>query len=78
MRVMSDVTDPVAREHTMTKGQGKSEVIDIKGLLERDTDFFRAAVRLAVEAALEAEMTETLCAEKGERTEARLGYRSGH
>src|SRR3954447_22328630 len=35
------------------------------------------AVRSAIEAALEAEMTEALCAEKGERTEARLGYRSG-
>jgi putative transposase len=78
MRVMSDVTDPVAREHTMTKGQGKSEVIDIKGLLEGDADFIRVAVRAAVEAALDAEMTETLCAEKGERTEARVGYRSGY
>jgi putative transposase len=27
---------------------------------------------------LEAEMTEALCAEKGERTPARLGYRSGY
>jgi transposase-like protein len=27
---------------------------------------------------LEAELTETLCAEKGERTEARLHYRSGY
>jgi putative transposase len=78
MRVMCDVTNPVARGHTMTKGQGKGEVIDIKGLLERDADFLRTAVRCAVEAALEAEMTEALCAEKGERTEARLGYRSGY
>src|SRR3954453_2240515 len=78
MRVMSDVTDPVAREHTMTKVQGKGEVIDIKGLLERDAAFIRTAVRSAIEAALEAEMSEALCAEKGERTEARLGYRSGY
>src|SRR3954469_22909575 len=78
MRVMSDVTDPVARGHTMTKVQGKGEVIDIKGLLERDAAFIRTAVRSAIEAALEAEMTEALCAEKGERTEARLGYRSGY
>ena len=62
----------------MTKGQSKSEVIDLKGLLERDGDFLRTAVRQALEAVLEAEMTETLCAEKGERTEARLGYRSGY
>jgi putative transposase len=31
-----------------------------------------------VQAALEAEMTEVLAAEKGERTEGRLGYRSGY
>jgi putative transposase len=62
----------------MSKGQGKGEVIDIKGRLERDREFIRAAVRAAIEAALEAEMTEALGAEKGERTETRLGYRSGH
>lgn len=60
MRVMFDVTDPVEEGHTMTKGQGKGEVIDIKGLLERDAEFLRAAVRSAIETALEAEMTEGL------------------
>jgi putative transposase len=78
MQVMFDVTDPVEREHTMTKGQGTAEIIDLKGLLEGDAEFIRAAVRGALEAALEAEMTEALGAEKGERTEARLGYRSGY
>ena len=62
----------------MTKGQGKGEVIDIKGVLERDSEFIRTAVRSAIEAALEAEMSEALGAEKGERTETRLGYRSGY
>src|SRR5512142_475623 len=78
MRVMSDVTHPVEREHTMTKSQGKAEVVDLKGLLERDADFLRTVVVGAVQAALEAEMTDALCAEKGERTEMRLGYRSGY
>jgi putative transposase len=78
MRVMSDVTNPVAREHTMTKVQGKGEVVELKGLLERDAEFIRTTVRGAVQAALEADMTEALCAEKGERTECRLGYRSGY
>ena len=78
MRVMSEVTNPLAREHTMTKVEGKGEVIDIKAVLEGDADFLRAAVKAAIEAALEAEMTETLGAAKGERTEARLGYRSGY
>ncbi len=38
----------------------------------------RAAVQSFMQAALEAEMTEALAAEKGERTEGRLGYRSGY
>jgi putative transposase len=62
----------------MTTVLGKDEIINVKALLERDADFIRAAVRAAVEAALEAEMTEALGAEKGERTEARVGYRSGY
>jgi putative transposase len=62
----------------MARNEGKSERIDIKGLLERDEDFVRAAVEALVQAALEAEMTEALGAEKGERTETRLGYRSGY
>lgn len=76
--VMSEVSNPLAREHTMTKVQGKSEVIDIKALLSQDGDFIRAAMKAALDSALEAEMTETLCAEKGERTETRLGYRAGY
>src|SRR3954468_23228075 len=78
MRVMSDVTNPLAREHTMTKVQGKGGLADLKEHLSADGDFMRGAVRAALEAALEAEMTEVLCAAKSERTEARLGYRSGY
>ncbi len=62
----------------MTKVQGKGQLIDLKGHIEGDADFLRTAVKAALEAALEAEMTEALGAEKGERTEARLGYRSGY
>jgi putative transposase len=78
MRVMSDVTNPFGEGHTMTKVQGRGEVLDIKALLAGNADFLRAAVKAAIEAALEAEMTETLGAAKGERTEARLGYRAGY
>ena len=49
----------------MTKGEGKAEVIDLKGLLARDEDFVRAAVEALVQAALEAEMTEAIGAERG-------------
>jgi len=64
--------------HAMTKREGKSELIDVKELLARDEDFVRSAVEVVVQAALEAEMTEAIGAEKGERTAARLAYRSGY
>ena len=72
MQVMLNVTNPLQREQTMTKGEDRSKVIAIKALLERDEDFVRAAVQGFVQAALEAEMTEALAAEKGERTEGGL------
>jgi len=62
----------------MTKPQGKAELIDVKELLERDEDFLQVALQALLQAALEAEMTEAIGAEKGERTEARLAYRSGY
>src|SRR6516165_310891 len=78
MRVMSQSPDPLARMHTMTEKKRKSGTIDVKALLARDEEFLRALVRTAIEEVLEAEMTEALGAEKGERTAARLGYRSGY
>ena len=78
MRVMSLSPDALARMHTMTKRQGKSERIDVKALLAEDEEFLRALVRTALQEVLEAEMTEALGAEKGERTAGRQGYRSGY
>src|SRR5215472_4209564 len=45
MRVISQSPDPLARMHTMTKGQGKSGTIDVKALLAGDEEFLRALVR---------------------------------
>jgi hypothetical protein len=64
--------------HTMTKKQGKSGTIDIKAVLAEDEEFLRAVVRMALQEVLEAEMTEALGAEKGERVVGRQGYRSGY
>src|SRR3954468_8244569 len=64
--------------HTMTKRQGKSGTIDVKALLAEDEEFLRALVRTALQEVLEAEMTEVLGAEKGERAVGRQGYRSGY
>src|SRR6516162_6235648 len=78
MRVMRNHRDPLARMHTMTKRQGKSGTIDIKAVLAEDEEFLRALVRTALQEVLEAEMTEALGAEKGERAAGRQGYRSGY
>lgn len=51
---------------------------DWKALLEGDGDLLRSLVQTVVQQVLEAEMTEALGAEKGERTEGRVGYRSGY
>src|SRR6201997_1761649 len=64
--------------HTMTKRQGKPGTIDVKALLREDEEFLRALVRTALQEVLEAEMTEVLGAEKGERAAGRQGYRSGY
>ena len=78
MRVMFDVTDPDEGKHTMTERKFKADGMDVKALLTSDDAFIRTVVRTALQEILEAEMTEALGAGKGERTEARLGYRSGY
>ena len=51
---------------------------DLKALVVSDPDFVRVLVRTALQEVLEAEMSETLGAAKGERTVGRLGYRAGY
>jgi hypothetical protein len=58
MQVVIEVTNPLAREQTMTRSEDKAKVVATKELLERDEDFDRSAVQSFVQAALEAEMTE--------------------
>ena len=62
----------------MTKRQARTGLVDLKALLQRDEDYLRAMVQSVVQATLEAEMAEAIGAEKGERTETRLSYRSGY
>jgi putative transposase len=49
-----------------------------KELLGEDREFFRAVVQEVFQQVLEAEMDESLGAQKSERTPGRLGYRSGY
>lgn len=51
---------------------------ELKGLLGQDRDMLRDLVREVVQQSLEAEMEAALNAGKSERTEGRLGYRSGY
>jgi putative transposase len=62
----------------MTEVQGKLSVAAAKELLKGSPDGLREVVRAVLQEVLEAEMTDALGAAKGERTAARLGYRSGY
>ena len=65
----------------MTRKQDSAkEQVWKKTLIEtvREENFLRPLVEQIVQQILEAEMDETLGAEKSERTSHRLGYRSGH
>jgi hypothetical protein len=62
----------------MAKRQGKSGTIDVKAVVAEDKEFVRALVRMTLQEVLEAEMTEALGAEKGERASGRQGQRPGY
>src|SRR5437764_9539273 len=62
----------------LAKRQGKSGSIDVKALMAEDEEVLRALVRTALQEVLDAEMTEAVGAEKGERTAGRQGYRPGY
>src|ERR687897_882547 len=64
--------------HTMPRGKLRPTLAEVKALLAADRNFLRPLVQAVLQELLEAEMTEALCAEKGERTPSRLGLRSGY
>jgi transposase-like protein len=49
-----------------------------KELMSQNQDFLKVLVQQVVQEVLEGEMEETVGARKGERTEVRMGYRSGY
>jgi len=60
---------------------GRKDIIsrtELKRALESDGDFLKPLVRMIVQEVLEVEMEEALRAGKGERTDRRVGYRSGY
>jgi putative transposase len=76
--VMFRLTNSPVKGSAMTKNEATARGIDWKELLRSDEDGFRGLLQIAVQEVLEAEMTAALQAEKGERSAARLGYRSGY
>jgi putative transposase len=62
----------------MTKSEAKPAIAAVNELFSKSPDGLREIVRAVMQEMLEAEMTDALGAEKGERTAARPGYRSGY
>ena len=62
----------------MTKTEAKPATVAVNELFAKSADGLREIVRAVMQEMLEAEMTDALAAGKGERTAARLGYRSGY
>jgi putative transposase len=62
----------------MTRSEVNPAIAAVKELMTQEPDALREIVRSVMQAMLEAEMDETVGAGKGERTEGRLGYRSGY
>jgi transposase-like protein len=63
---------------TMTREDNNQRVSQIKAMMAEDGDFLRPMVRAVIQEFLEAEMAQAVGAEKGERAEGRLSYRSGY
>ena len=62
----------------MTHKKNKKTVSELKAIIGQDDDLIRGIVQITVQEFLEAEMNEALGATKSERSDGRLGYRSGH
>jgi putative transposase len=66
----------VTRKQDSAKARITTE--DLKQMLSEDSDLLKTIIEQTVQQVLEAEMEEALQAAKGERSEQRLGYRSGY
>src|SRR5947208_9273410 len=62
------------KQFTPSREEWKAALVE----LVKEGDYLRTLVEQVVQQVLEAEMDDTLGAEKGERTPSRRGYRSGY
>jgi hypothetical protein len=70
--------DGLERKGQMTPKKNTAGASKLRELLLEDEDLLRGLMKQALEQVLEAEMSEALGAGKSERSEGRLGYRSGY
>jgi len=70
--------DGLERKGQMTPKKNSAAKNSLKELMSEDQDLLRSLMRQALEQVLEGEMSEALGAVKSERSEGRLGYRSGY
>ena len=61
-----------------TRAKRSAKPLKIEALLGNDREPMKQLVQEALQACLEAELTEALGAESGEQTAGRLGYRAGY
>lgn len=62
----------------MTRKNDKQNAPDLKALMVQNHDLMQPLMQWLLQEVLEGEMTDALGAAKGERCEARQGYRSGY
>ena len=62
----------------MTQKRDNKGTQEIQAMIAREGDFLRPIVRTVIQEFLEAEMSEAIGAQKGERVKGRSGYRSGY
>lgn len=62
----------------MTRNESKASIAAVKELMGANHDALRGIVQDLLQEMLEGEMTEALGAAKSERSDGRIGYRSGH
>src|ERR1700750_124941 len=74
--VVAKITARRGARTTMTVTKIRTDVSAVKQLLASDKEFLKPLIQAAVQQTLEAEMTEALGAEKGERSEERLAWLS--
>src|ERR1051325_1003506 len=77
-RVKSAPWQGSGRSNMTQKQHSAKEAVDWKEIFRSDRDGMRALIQQVVQDVLEAEMDETVGAQKSERSESRVGYRAGY